>query len=175
MLGISENSEFNDFMKDNEKKEFKNCPIIFLDVDGPMIPGRLYYKHDAHYSIEEGLFKYDPVAVDMINTLCDETGAKIVSNSAHNAGGAILEQMIFNGLHHGFIHPDYKTGFPNNPSNRAEAIGDWYNKNKLIMKNYCVIDDEPVQLKNLVQVDFRIGMTMDSFELARRFLTGKGE
>lgn len=147
--------------------------IIFLDVDGPMIPGRMYYRGDV-YDRDSYCFNYDPVAVGMINHLCSTYNAAVVFNSAHNVAVnemTVNRQAIWNGILAEHIHIDYMTGFPNSVRGRLNAINDWLHRHPET-RNWIAIDDEKIESWYAIRVDFNIGITIDDFFLAESLLAG---
>lgn len=52
--------------------------ILFLDIDGVLIPGRAYF---ADFQTAPIPTKFDPCVVGMINKLCHKLGAKVVIHS----------------------------------------------------------------------------------------------
>ena len=142
--------------------------IIFLDIDGPMIPLRMYYLGARIFDYDKGSFVYDPVAVGMINKLCEENNAKVVFNSAQgeNPIEVMRHQGIVNGLK--YLHEDCKTDFPK-IENRYAAIIEWFKKNGDV-KNWIVIDDTIVYKPKQIIIDYDIGITMDNFIKANEML-----
>lgn len=138
--------------------------IIFLDIDGPLIPLRMYYRSDRMFDRNAGSFVYDPIAVDMINVLCDKFQAKVVFNSSHgeNPQDIMRYQGTFNKLL--YLHDDCATIFPK-CERRFDAIGEWFTRNPITNPDdsWIVIDDIEVFLPRQVLVDLRIGLTMDNF------------
>lgn len=151
--------------------------ILFLDIDGPMIPGRLYFDKKMTYCDHRHLFKYDPIAVQMVNKICDVTGASIVFNTAHNVNAdvegmkGVIAQGIFNGIHPSHIHQKGFTLFPQH-SSRQGGINRWLLQNAGVT-HYCVIDDEKIPDPNLIHVDFNFGMTMSTYVKAVNLLGRK--
>lgn len=85
--------------------------IIFQDIDGPLIPLRMYFSGNRPFANDPGSFVYDPVAVAMINHLCEQFGAKVVFNTAHNENPPeiMFKQGHFNGFKH--LHDDIQTDY----------------------------------------------------------------
>lgn len=145
--------------------------ILFLDIDGPMIPGRLYFDRNMTYCNDRDCFIYDPVAVSMVNKICKTTGAKIVFNTAHNSNGpmngvkGVIYQGLVNGIHAKNIHKEGHTLFPAKLS-REGGITNWIEVFGPVEK-YCIIDDENfTDDSNLINVDFDIGMTFLTYKKA---------
>jgi hypothetical protein len=156
--------------------------IIFQDVDGPLIPGRLYYHRDAHYSKEHATFKYDPVAVGMLRELVRLSSKNeptfIVYNTAHNVENR--NEMRYKARVNGFedlLHEDCRTDFcvddrgDFTANARYAGIARWVEKYNLKETDWIVFDDEPnVHPRRQVKVDFDVGMTMKNFQQAGELL-----
>lgn len=145
--------------------------VIFQDIDGPLIPFRLYFGGDRPFA--NGSFIYDPIAVGMLKALCEQCEAKIVFNTAHNENPA--EALRYQAQVNGFaecLHPEVKTGFMTETTSRLGAV-DKFRERHPEIKSYCIIDDYKLNDPNAIQVDFNVGMTMDTFQDAKTRLTGK--
>jgi hypothetical protein len=85
--------------------------IIFLDIDGPMIPAGMYLL-DENPSYKRVM---SPIAVACINHLCAKAKAKVVVNSAHNYMNTIGTDeniklaLIRNGVKEEYFHDDWRT------------------------------------------------------------------
>lgn len=147
--------------------------IIFQDVDGPLIPLRMYFGGNRPFDVNAGSFIYDPVAVAMINHLCSQYGALMVYNSAHNENSPenMKHQATRNGLVH--QHEDIKTNFDVlHDFGRHAAIKEWLSRHPEVT-DWIVIDDMPVYLPKQVHVNYSIGMTIEDFQRADYLLSGK--
>lgn len=150
--------------------------IIFQDVDGPLIPGRMYYAKNGHYSQEHGAFIYDPVAVGMLRELCKRCDAKIVYSTAHNETDldCMRRKARINGMED-LLHEDCRTEFRVSLYNKKDAIVEWLRRHPEIGgKDWIVFDDETI-LDGLpqIKVDFGIGLTISNFFDAVEYLSGK--
>jgi hypothetical protein len=144
--------------------------IIFLDVDGPMIPLRMYYLGSKMFDSNILSFTYDPVAVGMINTLCENNDAQVVFNSAHGASPieVMRHQGTINGLK--YLHEDCKTNYPDLGS-RYDAIDEWLiNHENQGIEDWIVIDDTVVYKSKQILIDYKYGITMDNFIKASELL-----
>ena len=102
--------------------------IVFLDVDGPLIPGRMHvapgYATLQHApEMMDQKWRFDPVAVMMIKRLLERTDAKIVWNTTHNMRAPLL---IEDALAAGFVMEEFHpitphTMYPNNKSHEGYA------------------------------------------------------
>ncbi len=120
--------------------------ILFLDVDGPLIPLRL------HETNSSGLFTYkyyltgskvmDAYFIEYLNEVLPAQNYKIVFNTAHNQFGKnyILNHAEDNGFNMDLLHNDLMTKYPEEIYSRMGAIEDWLKRNDGI-KNWIVIDD----------------------------------
>lgn len=144
--------------------------IIFQDIDGPLIPLRMFYRGFRPFDVARSAFVYDPVAVDMIRHLCERFNAKMVFNSAHceNPHHVMAHQAKFNGLDP-VLHPDCKTEFISKINHRYDAIKEWLSRHPEV-KEWIVIDDAEVHPPRQVKVNYNLGMTIDDYyEAARLF------
>lgn len=152
------------------------CKIVFCDVDGPLIPGRMYYAKNGHYSQEHGAFIYDPVAVGMLRELCKRCDAKIVYSTAHNETDPnwMRRKARINGMED-LLHEDCRTEFRVSLYNKKDAIVEWLRRHPEIgEKDWIVIDDERiVDGPSQIKVDFGIGLTIGNFFDAVEYLSGK--
>lgn len=156
------------------KKVFKN-KIIFLDIDGPMIPSGSYIKN-PFASFQRDMAS---MAVDCMNYLCDTADAKIVTNSSHNyhdrpadlsnnSMGSdtynLREDLIFNGIEERFIHKTWRTTYrAGNRESRLQAIHKWirdHTNHDTI--DWIVFDDviPSTFCPNAIDIDFDVGITV---------------
>lgn len=136
--------------------------IIFQDIDGPLIPLRMYYGGGRTFERERGSFIYDPVAVGMVNELARKYDAKIVFNSAHCPNGPDIMRHQANVNSLAPMHEDCVTKFAKSIEHRYDAIAEWLGRHPEVVE-WIVIDDMEVHLPRQVQVDYNIGMTIDNF------------
>lgn len=155
--------------------------IIFLDVDGPLIPTPLYYL-DPNVSMRRSIFS--TTAVGLVVKLARDAGAKIVFNSTHNdhdyrdALTANVRTLRADAIRHKIpaelIHEDWRTGFPNRIQRkfseasgpvRLRAIEEWISRNG--ETEWIVFDDEPIASDRAIVVNFDHGITVDDYLKAR--------
>lgn len=147
---------------------------IFQDIDGPLIPLRMYYHNNQRpFDHNVGSFIYDPVAIGMLNELCEKLGAQVVFNSMHNENGpaAMTHQGRANGLR--FLHEDSITPFPYSAKTRIDGIHQWLKAHGEEDATWIVIDDMHVDDTHQVFVDFNVGMSAKNFLQAWEKLGGK--
>jgi len=140
--------------------------ILFLDIDGPMIPARMYY--DGIPKIITGkkadVWMFDPLAVAMVNHLIDTFKIKLVFNTSHNALG--IDHILnfqYNGITRSDYHDDFMTKYPLGLTKRMDAISEWLTRHPEVTK-WVVLDDWPIESDRAVLVDYNYGITLDNFE-----------
>lgn len=154
--------------------------IIFLDIDG-VLNHEAFYKerHEIQCGWEHPYSEIDPKAVNNLNTLCDETGAKIVISSTWRHSGLeycreVLERMGFTGEIID-ITPSSPTRF------RGLEILDWVKSNEELIGDryfnfteYVILDDDSDMLywqrNNFLLIDRFVGLTMGDVFRAKRIL-----
>lgn len=150
--------------------------VIFLDIDGPMIPTSMFLV-DPHASIKRSM----PVTtVAVLRELCARTGAKIVFNTTHNRSipthGTDDEDITGALVRHGFdavhLHPsDRHTRYPDAP--RAQAVKEWLARHPEVTKWVALDDAKFTEDPRLILVDPDSGLTLRHLELAMERLGGK--
>lgn len=146
--------------------------IIFLDIDGPMIPATMLLvdpMSSAHRA-------FPPTTIAVLNKLCERTGAKVVFNTAHNVSwdGApnIESAIVAGGLEQQHIRAaDFKTMYPDIP--RDVAVRSWL-KNHADVSEWVAIDDTMfIDDERLVFVDSDAGLHVGHLNQAIEKLGGK--
>lgn len=115
--------------------------IIFLDIDGPVIPYRAMFLPKQSAPMEV----FDPVAVSLLNHLCEENGWKIVLHTSwvQIFGGEYTHKHCINqGIHAGNFHAD--AWCDENINWRYTRVAKWLNEHPDVTK-YAIVDDEPWQ------------------------------
>lgn len=155
--------------------------VIFVDIDGPMIPSYMYLG-GAHPSYERN---FSPYAVKALNEFCERTSAQIVFNSYHNyqtscnrnADGNIVdnnellrEAATRNGILREYIHRDWRTlyGQSRPQLTRIEAIWEWVSSHPETT-NWVAIDDADFRDhagKQQILIDFDYGFTVKELNQA---------
>lgn len=146
--------------------------ILFLDVDGPIIPSTMYFTHvDPSYNRD-----YSPQCIAIINRICKESGCKVVMNTTHNTEPRELRtSMIAQDFRKEYFHETPHTRFPftspDNPYNvwpntddhpRMEAIKYWIKANGEV--DWIALDDvEFTDNERLVLVNYDIGLTLKEY------------
>lgn len=157
----------------------KTTKFIFLDIDGVMVPSRSYFKLETNKFIEENgdtidLVKYDPLAVNMINRICTKSGAKIVFNTTWNMYKSMETIAQTNGIDpQNIFYGAPKTEYPNKGLSRLAAINKFLmdNQNPLLdPEPWVAFDDEFIDHKNAIQVDYENGLTVENYRQAMDIL-----
>lgn len=137
--------------------------IIFLDLDGPVCT------HRANMGI--GSF-FDPVAGGLIDSLCRQTGARIVIVSARRRDEGLRDALGAIGIaQHLFDHPDHWRTGHDRQAIRGNEIDAWLDANP--GHDWAIIDDErggyaPHHIRRLIHTDMHAGLSVrDMFRLRR--------
>lgn len=143
--------------------------VIFLDIDGPMIPGKARYLPNQTRLMS----MFDPCASGMLNKLLVESEAKIVISSTWQSLGleACAELLEKNGIDGSQIHSDWKT-IRKMSSQRTQEILWWLDDHPEVT-NYVALDDEILDAKVLpsfVQCDTMEGFSYRNFLECKHFL-----
>ena len=143
--------------------------IIFLDIDGPMIPDRANLMDD-HLKIQHPIFHdlncqagFDPIAVGMINRLCTERDYKVVLHSSwiRIMGGQFTKaHCISQGIKQEHFHED--SWCNENENWRYNRVAQWLAEHPEVTK-YMIIDDTDYE-------EDRLGETSHPSELSKHIL-----
>lgn len=138
--------------------------ILFMDVDGPLIPLRMHWQVGSVFKYAEvgGYYIWDPNVIKYFNDYCPKLDIKIVFNSSHNTSGADVLRMTArsNGLDPSILHDDVCTKYPD-IDNRVEAIYDWLKRNvpKGQSCKWMVVDDFDLPVgQHLMNVTLESGL-----------------
>lgn len=141
----------------------KKKRIVFLDIDGPMIPAGCYLAYGRMASFDR---KFSPISVACINKLCHETKAKIVFNSVHcGSGQALVDDAIREGIKVGHLHENPLTTYPN-ANSRLDAIEQWLHEHNEHEYLWVCFDDVDIGHDNQIMIDFNTGITPYHINLA---------
>lgn len=161
--------------------------IIFLDIDG-VLNSQLYFKSGR---ADTGLVRddIDVEAVELLNHLCDATGADIVVTSTWRNSRTVEQlQEIFD--KHGFRHKvldktkDLRYGKHGDCILRGNEILEWIKSHEDIVQaryheyqNYVILDDDSDMLywqrNNFICVDPYCGITPKTIFISKKILNGK--
>lgn len=153
--------------------------IIFLDLDGPMIPTRCFYMEGQ---TEGTPTKFDPCAVGLLNKLAEEANAKIVLHSHwrksyfhREAFPDFRVKLIEEGVKAEYLHADFEC--PRRlTSDRWHDIGMWLEDHEDEVTNFVILEDLPIPLglsyyePHTVKIDFDEGFTWNRYAEARKIL-----
>lgn len=160
--------------------------IIFLDLDGPMIP---LTNTDKEYAIPFEEFPYNSkMSVEAcihINALCSQFNAAVVTNSTHNNGGGpdrepefhVFDLFDKNGMSHVLLHGAYMTLWTDIAgAGRKEAVKRWRQDHpKYTNLPFVVFDDNAYTFGDDPEFPFvhsgEEGINRDDIDLAIRYLS----
>lgn len=153
--------------------------ILFLDIDGVLLPGRAYMLPTQTKPI---VTTFDPCAVSMLNQACEKQGRKIVLHSSwirtalmykdNTEGMDVVPWCVKQGVNPENFHPE--DAYCNRDiSWRYDRVDEWLTRHPEV-DDFVIVDDEPCDpdwqwAKNLIQTDFEEGITMKIF---RKLLDG---
>lgn len=148
--------------------------ILFLDVDGPLIPNRMYFAGMPRF--DNGVWRYDPLAVEMVKYLINKHNVKLVYNSSHNHDGDdhMRVQATANGLDLAHFHDDIITGFPLKHMNRLNAISEWLTYHPEVTR-WAVFDDANIEHVNAIKINFHTGIMFEDVKRAEYLLADEGK
>lgn len=155
--------------------------IIFLDIDGPVIPINV----PTYDSIFRLVHNYE--AILRLNELCEQTNAKIVTNSMHNYNdyedGTLKEDLVKWGIKEEYFHDDWRTIFPNidykqinstvRGIGRLHAINVWLATHYYIDNWVCFDDRNFTDLPNLILIEDGLGIKQKHYDRALKQLGKK--
>ena len=146
--------------------------IIFLDIDGPMIPATMFLI-DRMCSFKR-LFPETTVAA--INRLCSDSEAKIVFNTTHNRPFKdvpnIDDALVNHGLDPDHLHPtDRHTKYPD--ISRDLAVKEWLARHPEVEAWVAIDDVECAEKPNMILVDPDAGLHVGHLNQASMVLGGK--
>lgn len=136
--------------------------VIFLDIDGPMIPVRAMYL--PQQTLVASVF--DPCAVALLNRLLLFSEAKLVISSTwrHKGKDPCVQVLEKNGINPAVLHEHWDT--PRKMSStRTEEIRMWLDRHPEV-KHYVAIDDEQLDfelLPSAVQCDAHEGFSWRNY------------
>ena len=116
--------------------------ILFLDFDGVICTLR----HSYAVGDRGSLGCLDPVALDFLNRICRENKIWVIISSTWRIGKNIaFFESLFKGTGHfdlvkSLYYPDYS--IPRFSGIRGLEIEDWLQRNKEIVSDYLIIDDD---------------------------------
>lgn len=139
--------------------------VLFLDIDGVILPGRAYLLPNQTKPIVR---VFDPCAVSILNTLCEEADLKIVVHSSwlrypdiYNSD--LVGYLVSQGVEKKHFHDD---PLCEPLSWRYDRIRLWLSRHPEV-KDFVIIDDTPLGEQDgefetrFYLTDFDNGLTMD--------------
>lgn len=147
--------------------------VIFLDIDGPMIPYTSFlFNNMASFDQE-----LDTRCVAVLRKIIDASGAKIVFNTTHNRH--LHQEDGFPGLINQFVaagfgddlHEDMHTVYPD--VDRLTAINEWLDRNKTDNMLWVALDDVKIDHKRAFLVNADHGIGIDAYNHCAKWLMFK--
>lgn len=139
--------------------------VIFLDIDGPMLPARAWVGHTDDADVP--FIVWDRIGVRMIASLLTEAKAKLVISSswALRGRGVFEYHMERNHLAKDHLHDDWMT--PREPETRSSQVHAWLKAHPEVT-SWISFDDAQVDGDGAITVSFDDGISLDDYNLARR-------
>lgn len=127
--------------------------IIFLDIDGPMIPYRAMFLPGQ----TRVMSVFDPIAVSFINNLCEKDGWKVVLHTSWIrifGGQYTYHHCIEQGINAGNFHAD--AWCDEDINWRYTRVAKWLQQHPEVT-DYAIVDDEPwdYDLEPLDGIEYR--------------------
>ena len=137
--------------------------IIFIDIDGPLIPGRSYILGHRP-GIEE-------IGAKFLKELCSRCDAKLVACTTYAGRGKdlVLNMFVLKDIYERDFHSDWSIKYPNRGLTRQEAVKVWLEENPGV-NNYVIIDDARHDDPNWIEVHPEIGITLENYRKATNIL-----
>lgn len=153
--------------------------VLFLDIDGVLNSRRTHHALGQYpMDLTELAHLADPIAVRMLQRLCDSAGVSVVLSSAwrksfpFKAIGEVLGLPIIDATCEGWTR---------GLTQRGEEIQEWLDRH-LDVECWAIVDDDadmlPSQQSRFVRTNEREGLTFDAFSRICNLLQaspGEGE
>ena len=148
--------------------------ILFLDIDGVVLPGRAYMLPDQTKPIVK---IFDPCAVSLVNAACERTERKIVLHSSWIRTGLwkigedgpydVHDHLVNQGIDPKHL---YRNPYCNRDiSYRYDRIAEWVTDHPEV-DDFVILDDVDIEndehrwlKKHLILTDFDEGLTLKNF------------
>lgn len=150
--------------------------IIFLDIDGPIIPQSLFFLDKDVSQLRSFM---DTNALGYVVALAKGVDAKIVTNSQHNqhevSGQDLKADLIDWGVPEKLFHEDWRTDFHHYPfqnRGRRTYLEQWLTEHDYSIDSddwICFDDIDFTSRKNLILIDDRCGITYKDYVNACKF------
>lgn len=142
--------------------------IIFLDIDGPMIPARASINSSGKFNWRS----FDPVAVNLLNTVINDFAPKLVISSTwrHMGEDFCRLALTLNGISGCNLHKDWATKVLWG-DRRGDEIKDWLDEHDGVT-HWAAIDDAHLNLpeEHFVKVSFEDGLLYKDYYKIRNIL-----
>ena len=149
--------------------------IIFLDIDGPLLPAKAYF-HPKNKKTPWSF--WDPFAIAMIEELRGDIDGRYVISSTWAIKGyeRMKEILDEQGISTEFLHEDWAT--PRKMSSSRATEIEWWLDNHPEINKWIAIDDgvwnssfedEILQNGRVIEVDFDEGFSMKNYREALDF------
>lgn len=144
--------------------------IIFLDIDGPMLPGRAYVLPENNKVMPRS---FDKIAVHSVLALLTRAPAKLVISSTWATMGreTFSEVLTENGIDPAFLHDDWMT--PRKMSSSRATEIKWWLEEHPEVTHWVALDDDPTVYSlrpNGIQCHFNDGLLTGHFDQAKAVL-----
>lgn len=149
--------------------------VLFLDVDGVLVPMRAYVYAKPRKGVDGGVFrKFDPVAVATILDILERSDAKIVLSSSRGRvdPARALADFAANGVGREWFHEDAITPRWPDHADRGIEIRAWLEKHPEVT-TYAVLDDDHVDIDCLVQVKGTDGLLYEHADQLEELLDAR--
>lgn len=147
-------------------------PVIFLDIDGVMIP--TYQCLVSRSAFFDRIFPQSTILV--LNELCSRVDAKVVINSSHNNQfpdkdvPEIKQALINHGFKQEYFHEDPHTRYPS--VKRDVAITEWLNNHPEVSEWVAIDDSRCAPPEHMVLCDPDYGLTLKECNMVLDILGG---
>lgn len=136
--------------------------IIFLDIDGVLLPGRQYIL-DIDNSLE-------PIGCKLVETIIERTNAKLVACTTWARNEDAFFKLIDTSNLKKYFHDDWSCGYPSNNMTRQKSVQLWLQKHNDEVDNYIILDDTKHDDPNWIDIHPEIGITLDNYRQSTKIL-----
>lgn len=163
--------------------------LIFLDIDGVLLPSAIKFQYRKNHKkgisndTDEFGYPFHQPCVDALNYILDETGAYLIMSSKWRYDFCNEYECMdlpkftrfveARGIRGKFIDTTVLCGFGR--EDEIESTVEAWRKYQEI--TYCVLDDEckdfTIHLDNKVDIDHKVGLTMENARQAIKILNNK--
>lgn len=142
--------------------------ILFLDFDGPMMPGRSYLLPENYRRL---VTRFDPVASAMVQRLLEDADARLVISSTWRAHGrdVIAGMLLNNQIDSSRLHEDWRTSHHRMSASRASEIQEWLARHPETT-HWVALDDDVTPEPGGVKCSFVDGLLDKHYRMAQELL-----